>query len=440
MNESFPVFGQDGYVELARSLVQGNGFVFEPGGSPVHNRPPLYPLVLTPVVLLPDFLLLPALVLFHSLMLGCIGALLFSIAHGLFGLSVARGAVIIFLANPWLYASVKNPLTPVFQCLLYTAFIYLLGKEILPLLTNHPARARSRFFPPWLLIGSLGGFLSLTHGTLIAVNGASMVLLMLLSLRRRDARLMRTTVLACLVSVLLVAPWTYRNWVAFDRLIPVVGGGGLMYGNQYWHWNQDDLWRETDKNAAPGPKLTVPSLSNPRDDGFHGLTSQALDAELSGKALRHIRSRPGVFVKGLVLNATAYYFPSVAEVFGPSNRRCANMEKVALTIFHLVTWTFVGLGLWHVRKQQEPRLQCLLLLLCVLLYAVWYFPFLTSVNHTMYTFATMQILAILAAVGLVYSRRRVRQSRRYLRWLPSLAIASVQKQTQLPRSAKKRLL
>ena len=208
---SFPVFGQDGYFELARSLVQGDGFVFEPGGSPVYHRPPLYPLVLAPIALLPDALVLPAIVSLHSLMLGGVGALIFRIAHSFFALGVAQGALLVFLANPWLYANVKNPLTPVLQCLLYTTFVYVVGKEIVPRLRGHAASNGQSQVPSWLVIGSLGGVLSLTHGTLIAVTAAFLSILLVLALRWRDGRLLRTAVLAGLVSILLVAPWTYRT-------------------------------------------------------------------------------------------------------------------------------------------------------------------------------------------------------------------------------------
>ena len=141
---------------------------------------------------------------------------------------------------------------------------------------------------------------------------------------------------------------------------------------------------------------------------FHGLTSQTLDSDLSREALQRIRSQPGVFVKELGFNATAYYFPGVAEVFRPVRMRNFWSEKLALTILHVVVWSFVGLGLWRVRKREDHRQLCWLLLLCVGLYAVWYFPFRTSVSHTMYTFATMPILAILAALGGPAYRREIR--------------------------------
>ena len=53
-DSDFGGFAHDGYVELARSLARGDGFVFEPGGAAVSHRPPLYPLMLAPLMLLPE--------------------------------------------------------------------------------------------------------------------------------------------------------------------------------------------------------------------------------------------------------------------------------------------------------------------------------------------------------------------------------------------------
>ena len=144
---------------------------------------------------------------------------------------------------------------------------------------------------------------------------------------------------------------------------------------------------------------------------FSGLENLELDGTVNELALDRIRSRPDEFVKGLVFNGIVYYFPSVAELFRPrASRNPLNLDKLAQTALHFVTWSLTGLGLWHVRRRQETRRVCLLLLLSVFLYAVWYFPFLTSVEHTMYTFATMPILALLAAAGLVCSWRAISRS------------------------------
>ena len=62
----------DGYLQLAQNLAKGNGYVFEPNGPPVFHRPPLYPFLLVPIAYSPDYLQRPILVVFQSLLAGCI--------------------------------------------------------------------------------------------------------------------------------------------------------------------------------------------------------------------------------------------------------------------------------------------------------------------------------------------------------------------------------
>ena len=403
MTQRFPVFGQDGYFELARSLLQGDGFVFEPGGTPPHHRPPLYPVVLMPIAVLPDALLLPGLILVHSLMIGCVGFLIFTIAHRMFGRTTASVAVVLFLLNPWLYASVKNPLSPVLQCLLYATYVFVIGREVIPALCA-PLAAKATF-PAWLLIGSLCGLLTLTHGTLIAASGSFLIILAMWSARQRDFELLKTAAAAGLVAVVVVAPWTYRNWATFDRFIPVVGGAGLMYWHQERQWSPN-AGRGSGGGPVPGSSSHEMVANAPQR--FNGVTSETLDNELTARALRNVKTRPGLLFKGFALGAIAYYFPSVAELLNTGGTGYGSPEQLAVTGLYLTAWILAAVGFLRRRRQVEARWKYVLLVLCIFLYAVWYFPFLTFTNHTMYSFATTPILALLAATGVVAVLGRLR--------------------------------
>ena len=64
----------DGYIELAQNLVAGNGYVSEPGGPKVFHRPPLYPVMLIPGVLLPQSLWRSYVALLNSALVGIASA------------------------------------------------------------------------------------------------------------------------------------------------------------------------------------------------------------------------------------------------------------------------------------------------------------------------------------------------------------------------------
>jgi len=75
----------DGYIELAQNLVAGNGYVFEPGGSKVFHRPPLYPVMLIPGVLLPQSFWKTYVALLNSGLVGIASAVVLWWGRKLFG-------------------------------------------------------------------------------------------------------------------------------------------------------------------------------------------------------------------------------------------------------------------------------------------------------------------------------------------------------------------
>ena len=120
--------GNDGYIQIARSIVNGDGYVFRPGGAKVFHRPPLYPILLTTVAVFPEQLQRYVIILPQSLMVGITGFLIFKIARSLLSLTVAKISLLLFLLNPWVYWNAKNPMTAVLQMMLYVSFIYLFGR------------------------------------------------------------------------------------------------------------------------------------------------------------------------------------------------------------------------------------------------------------------------------------------------------------------------
>ncbi len=407
MSQFFGTDAHDGYLEIGRNLIQGHGFVFEPGGVPVSHRPPLYPFILMPITLLSETFQRPAVIVLHSLMVGGIGALIFRMAAHLFTLTVAKCAMVLFLLNPWLYLNAKNPMTPILQGLLYVTFICLLGREVLFTLNDATPQKRNSTLLSWLLIGAAGGLLSLTHGAMIAVNAAFLFTCFVLALVKHHAALARRVVLAGLITIVLIAPWTYRNWVVFHEFIPVVGGSGLMYfyGDPSWNEKADTPSQGvTGSRQQPAHDTSEVIKSNKH---FHGFTDYKVDRTLTKHMVDHIISHPVEFSKRITLNAIGYYFPTLSDFFRHYIPDQGNLIKLALSIFHLMLWLLSGIGIWHVKQNRVMFFHTKLLLLAIVLYAIWYFPFLTSMPHTLYTFSTIPILAILASLGSVYSLCRL---------------------------------
>jgi len=376
--------GNDGYIQLARSLVAGDGYVFEKGGSPVFHRPPMYPLFLVPVAMFPENLQRYIIVIPQSILVGFIGMMIFKIARQLYNQNIASIALLFFLVNPWVYWNAKNPMTAILQTFLYLLFSYLAAMELF-----------DKFKFPQLLsaifIGVSGAALVLAHAAMLPVVFVVMLIAFAAAVKRNKRIL--TPIYAGVLMLCLITPWTYRNWMVFQRFIPVSGGGGLAYFNGNVHWDfiesQPQQKGETYIDASlrildiDGNEATITHWK-----GFKDIRNEEI---ANAKMTKDIKTRPILFVKKVVLNAIEYYFPILTHSF--LALKAKSMEQIALTIFHLGLWICAAFSIYYNRKAG------LLLSAAIIFYAVWYFPFATFIGHSLYTLGTIPFLSILAAAG-----------------------------------------
>ncbi len=69
---------------------------------------------------------------------------------------------------------------------------------------------------------------TLTHGAMILLLALALAAVAA-DFRAAMRRRLRATALALVVSLACVAPWTIRNYIVFDRFIPVATGAGIQY-------------------------------------------------------------------------------------------------------------------------------------------------------------------------------------------------------------------
>jgi len=393
--------GHDGYIQLAENLGQGNGYVFEEAGPSVFHRPPLYPFLLVPITFLPDFLQRPALILMQSVMVGCIGGLIFQIAKRLFNLSIAGVAVVIFLLNPWVYWNAKNPMTVIPQGLLYTLLAVLAGSELLAILGRYSAPAgKMKLWSKRLAMGIVAAALALTHGAMLAVNIVLLFMLLIAGIVRRNYQATKTSIIAGVIMVTLIAPWTYRNWVMFHRFIPIAGGSGLAYFNGNVHW--EGITQEPQRNGEGyiNASLRVAGIEGTEATHTHwkGLKDIELEDRVNEKMMEDLRTHPGAFMKKILLNAVEYYFPMFTYPYLAV--KYFKAENLAITIFHSILWGLALMGIWRGRKEEMLWPPTGLVFIAIVVYAIWFFPFAIFIGHSLYTFGTIPFLSILAARGL----------------------------------------
>ncbi len=437
LSKSFGGEWHDGYIELARNLLKGNGFVFEPGGPPVIHRPPAYAFALIPVALLPESLQQLGVIVMNAFLLAGTAFLLFQMAQRFFGDAIAKTAVLIFILNPWILWTLKNPIYVIFQLFLYTLFnhlilhIFLQKREL-------PQKQRRK---GGISLGITGGILILSHGTMLPIVFGVFVVLIFTGLLRKRKDWLQKGLVATILTVLIMAPWVQRNRVVYEgtgSFVPVTGSAGWVYfaGNSHWGIGDEaiknKLTREEKlKEHIFDQILRYAEIDRPHEEVVHiwGFKDPKMDAMLNKKFIQHVKDHPFLFAKKFLLNAATFYFPVMHSVFLPESHPLSDesflnrvflgsrIDTLFISLFYFSLWSFTLIGLVQAWKKDHPDKSSLVYPLgAIFLYAVPYFPFSVFVGHSHYTFGTHPFLSTLAAYGifvLVKSSDRLKTKERF---------------------------
>ncbi len=411
LSERFGGRDHDGYLELARNLLAGHGYVFEPGGPAVLHRPPLYPWLLIPLVTLPEIAQRPVLIVLQSGLVGGMAAMAWSIGTRWFGPATGGISVGVMVLDPWLLWSVKNPMTVLLQALLYTAFCGLILWSFVP--ARRPPTVAG--FPLAVLLGVIAGALALVHGTMALTCSAILGGVALWRLWQRDVRSAAGMVVAGVLMLAIIAPWTARNWQVSGLFIPVVGNSGFSYfvGSSHWGIGGDAVGeREREWEAA----FRHSGLERPPAAviSFFGITDPAVERAISRRMIEHVRNRPDELLRKASLNAIEYYFPVFHWLYRQSllgqpsawvSAAGDRSRATAITLFHLVLWALALSGVARSLGQPERR-AALGVLALIVVFPLAYLPFLVYVGHSHYVLPTIPLLAVLAAHALGAPRGR----------------------------------
>jgi hypothetical protein len=307
---------------------------------------------------------------------------------------VAVTALLLFLVNPWVYWNAKNPMTSILQTFLYLFFAYFAAIELLDVFGLLKGKLKYGFIVRGIIIGLTGASLALSHAAMLAVVFIFTFILFITALCKSTKHLLAMLIMV-MVTVCLIAPWTYRNWVVFNRFIPVSGGGGLDYFNGNMHWTGIEAEPRRRSEDFIDASFRIMGIEGTEKTLTHwkGFIDIKLEELANRKMIEHIKEHPALFIKKLVLNAIEYYFPAFVKPFLAV--KVITAEKWALSVFYLFLWIMAIAGIfsnWRIG---------LFLLAGIILYAVWYFPFATFITHSLYNLGTIPFLCILSAVGTV---------------------------------------
>ncbi|HXX28303.1 MAG TPA: glycosyltransferase family 39 protein [Terriglobales bacterium] len=340
---------------IAWAVVSGHGFSSPWPNTPLlptAQQPPLYPILLAAVF-------------------GVFGAYsLFSLwtAVGLNAILAGLTAIVILRIGGATFSRPVGVLSAwVWACWLYEAAVSIrLWESALSTLWLSlallflPAVATSTRAPRWLLFGFLAGVAGLTNTTLLALFP---FFWLWLGIRcRGQGRSCNRRLLASVATcVLVMTPWTIRNYVIFHRLMPVRDNFGL----EFWVGNHE----ETDPSVFP--------LSNPAE--YNRLGEIPFMEAKRQAALEFIRRHPQQFGRLLIRRARLFWIEP---------------EGSAWQWISPLAWLGVLLAVWRKGIEAMPYLVVLLI-----------FPLVYYLTHTFPTYRhpiepVMLLLAAYATLSL----------------------------------------
>jgi 4-amino-4-deoxy-L-arabinose transferase-like glycosyltransferase len=339
-----PEFGRlddpDNYLPLARSLAAGRGFVVN--GRPTAYRPPLYPLVLAPLVAALGDRLAWGVAALH-LALGAATVWLTAAAAARWGWSraevVATAAIVAF--DPVLVAQARMVMTETLTaCLLAAA---------LAALTLQGSRGVA-------LGGCAFGLAALCRPSTLPAAALAAVAAGLTPPGGWRARLARALVLAAATAATL-APWAWRNTRALGEPVWTTTHGGytLALANNPVYYAE----------VVDGPPGAVWSGPNQRrwfesvNLRTAGMTEPEADRALRGDALRLVRDRPRDFARASLARLGRFW--SVA----PSAAVYPRWLRAATALWTAPLWVALAAGLARRDLWRWPRTAAPLVILAL---------------------------------------------------------------------------
>jgi hypothetical protein len=231
------LFAQNEPSHIAAALASGHGFSSPYAGTPISptaQQPPIYPLILGGIFKLFGIYTSEsawAAVLLNALAGAATALLLLRLGRTTFSSKVGLMAAWIWTL-PWMYRSLafSTSLNSFYLAALgLTAFLFFLLKVL------HSDRS-------WFLLGMYSGFLALLQPAILEI-----IFLYGIWIGFRKGRY-RGVTLACAGALIIITPWTVRNYMALGHFVPLRDNFGL----ELWVGNRPGMHGTADF-AAPFP-------------------------------------------------------------------------------------------------------------------------------------------------------------------------------------------
>jgi hypothetical protein len=346
------------YLALARSLATDQGFrypaVVPPELEPERfGRAPFYPFVLSRIagqaLLDPEPSSVPVSIKIAQSAVGAVGVpVLAALAWLAAGRQAGVVAALITAIHPPLVWISAYALSEVWYFVLAWVSALLLG---LALNRRCPT---SRATALVVASGAIGGVAALTRSAMIAF-------LALATLWLAVNRSIRLAAIFILAALLIVAPWTIRNFREHGRFVVIASDGGI----NFWIGNHPLARGEGDMAANPQIKLANVELRR----RHHGMSPEALEPIYYQEAFSHVLRHPAWWVA--LLARKAYY---LAVPTGPSYTLHSVRYRLGSVVPYLLLLPLAIAGARTLIRAGMPATTLWLMFAAAVLTSVLFFP------------------------------------------------------------------
>jgi hypothetical protein len=281
----------DAYGALAHRIWQGDGFAFEPHAPPTLHRGPAYPAFVAAALAVSNGWFPGSLWVAQSLLHGVTAGIACYLASKLWGRAAGVVAGVGCAVGPallWYVPRIWSETLLAFLCL--SLFALLVGSQ------SGWTTSRS------LCLGAIVGTLSLTKGVFLPLILLTPLLVWLTHRRVGFRRVLPTP----LVAVLIVLPWTIRNYAVSGAFVPVevgvffnVRAGNILAQRIAEHpLSYGDIWQD----------YVIPVALEVRHSVPRGPEGELREERIHREAVfREIASNPALLVKKPLVAGSTFW-------------------------------------------------------------------------------------------------------------------------------------
>jgi len=313
---------EDGYDQLAYGIYHHSSFSYYPNPHPTVLRGPAYPTLVAAALFIKESWYPFSIQFVQALLHGLTCLLAYGIARSLFGSRSALIVGVLCAAHPYLIWYSSRVVTETLSILLFTGIVSCC---ITYVRSPKPILA--------ILVGMVLALASLCKGTFLPFVFVVPALLFALTPDRRRARM--TAAVFC-TAILVIAPWTIRNYTLTQQLIPVHSllGYNLRAGDILAEFYERAPFSYFQLLAFKQHDITAQgdTISHPWMRSAETVRALEADNELTQRSLLRYQQEPILVIRKLLLGPIMFWTLSSS----PSATMSSALLQTPLLVFFTI--------------------------------------------------------------------------------------------------------